>query len=494
MMRRIIGTVIVVFGMFAHSARAAQAPSQGRLEVAPTTTLGVASKSGGMAARDLVFTNGNVRLAGTLFVPPGLGPFPAVVLMHGAGPETRRPYVPDARMLVSRGIAAFIFDKRGTGESEGDWRRASLDDLMEDGLAAVALLRLQPEIAPGKVGLMGSSQGAWLAPFMAARSESVAFLVQITGSATPLANQEMWDDGNSLHALGFSDRAIETEMKALHLLFSTREWVRRGLLPLGDLWFVHYDPFLDPATAWPHVRVPALVLFGEKDKTVPTQSSIEILERLWARNGHPASRIVVFPGRGHALGGPSRNDDPVYAALVTQWIKAVTEGREPPTIPFPDHLASSPGLHWYGMGARTTPWYATASFQLPLMLMFALSFVGAAMASVLPWTKMGGCLSRWLVGVTGLHNALLLASLLWVINYLLNADATDAVPAIPHVGILLPMAWAAVALAVGQAWLWWKTRASASNRLGRLAVSLSTLASWAFVPFLAYWGVLGGRW
>jgi dienelactone hydrolase len=210
--------------------------------------------------RDLTFDSGEVSLPGTLILPPGTGPSPAVVVLHGSAPETREPYRPDADMLVQAGIAALIYDKRGTGESGGDWRTASLDDLITDGLAAVHALQQQPEIAADHVGLLGSSQGAWLAPFAAARDDSVAFFVQVTGSATPLANQEMWDDGNSLNALGFSDAAIGAEMKALHMLYSARPLIQRGILPLGDLWFIHYDPYLDPADAWAQVRVPALVL------------------------------------------------------------------------------------------------------------------------------------------------------------------------------------------------------------------------------------------
>jgi dienelactone hydrolase len=443
--------------------------------------------------RELTVTSGDVQLAGTLYLPGGAGPFPAAVIMHGSGPDTRVVYIPDAHMLARGGIASFIFDKRGTGASSGDWKHSSLDDLMADGLAAIALLQSQPEIDPAHIGIVGSSQGAWLAPFMAARSQQVAFFVQITGSATPLANQEMWDDGNSLQALGFSERAIETEMKALHLLYSSRELIRRGILPLGDEWFVYYDPTLDPMAAWADVRVPALVLFGGQDASVPTQTSLKIVKEALAKNGHPASRTVVFPQRGHALGGASRNQDATYATLVTGWIKAVANGQPVPAMPFPDAYTPTDALHWYGLGAHPTPWYASAGFQLPVILAFLFVFVLALIASLLPWLEFGGGLPRLVLGLSAAANTSLLAGLLFAIGYLLNADANSAAPAIPLGEWLFPLAWASVVLAGSLAYFWRRARSQSGNRFGRAVFTLMTLAAWGFIPFLLYWGVLGGR-
>lgn len=465
----------------------------GLLSPGLATIQGVEGAAAKFIMRELTFMNGDVQLAGTLYLPEGDGPFPAVVMMHGSGPDSRVPYIPDAEMLSEAGVAAFIFDKRGTGASGGDWQRSSLDDLMADGLAAVALLQDQPEIDPAKIGVIGSSQGAWMAPFMAARNDQVAFFIQITGSATPLANQEMWDDGNSLKARGFSDRAIETLMKAQHLIYSSRDLIRQGILPLGDLWFVYYDPALDPARAWRDVQVPALVLYGGKDATVPTQTSLNIVKEMWAQNSHPASRIVVFPDKGHALGGSSRNQDTDYSSLVTGWIKAVANGEPAPAMPYPDTYTPTDNLRWYGVGANPTPWYATASFQLIVILAFLFVFITAATVSLLPWVKLGGGLSRLMLGLAGAVNIFLLAGLLMAINYLLNADAESFSPVIPLSQWLFPLAWVSVVLALGLVYFWRKDRSQRGKRFGQGLFTFITLASWAFILFLAYWGIFGGR-
>ncbi|MBV7336770.1 alpha/beta fold hydrolase [Chloroflexi bacterium TSY] len=177
--------------------------------------------------RELSFVNGQTTLAGTLYLPNGAGPFPGVVLLHGSGPDTRVPYRSDARMFAEAGIAALIYDKRGTGESTGNWQMASLHELAADALVAARRLREQSEIQADKVGLWGVSQGGWLSPLAAPRDPQLAFIVQVTSAAMPLANQEMWGVGNELRGLGFSDGAIRTAMKGMHLFFSLRPLVHR---------------------------------------------------------------------------------------------------------------------------------------------------------------------------------------------------------------------------------------------------------------------------
>jgi hypothetical protein len=451
-----------------------------------------------ISQREVTFTNDDVTLAGTLVLPEGNGPFAAVAILHGAGPETRQPYRPDAAMLARAGIAALIYDKRGTGTSSGDWQTASLDDLIADGLAAVHFLQQQPEIAPDQVGILGSSQGAWLAPFAAARDESVAFFVQVTGAATPLANQEMWDDGNSLAALGFSERAIEAAMKAQHLLYSARPLIRRGILPLGDLWFVHYDPYLDPADAWPQVRVPALVLYGGRDPTVPGRTSLETVQGFLADGGHPSSRIAVFPDAGHALGGPSRNDDPAYRALVTSWIPSVARGEPVPEMPASVEDIPAEPLRWYGIGALHTPWYATAGVQLGLILGFLLISLLAVVLSLMPGARLRlpglRLVPRLVLGLAGAVNLVLVASLLLVINYLLNADASSASPTVPLSKVLPLLSLLSLVLALALAYVAFRAwRGRTWSGVVRVLYTLVTLAALGFVPFLAYWHLLGGR-
>ena len=89
---------------------------------------------------DLVFKDGDVTLAGTLTAPQGAGRHPAIVLLHGSGPQDRRGLLPFTSFLVRHGIALFGYDKRGVGGSTGDWKGASFDDLASDALAVTPLV------------------------------------------------------------------------------------------------------------------------------------------------------------------------------------------------------------------------------------------------------------------------------------------------------------------------------------------------------------------
>jgi hypothetical protein len=287
-------------------------------------------------------------------------------------------------------------------------------------------------------------------------------------------------------------------MKAQHLLYSARPLIRSGILPLGDLWFVHYDPTLDPADAWAQVRVPALVLYGGRDPTVPSRTSLETVQEFLADNGHSSSRIAVLPDAGHALGGPSRNNDPAYRELVTSWIHGVTRGDSvQERFDSVEDIPAEP-LRWYGIGAQPTPWYATAGVQLSLVLFFLLVSLLAVVLSLIPGARLPlpqlGIVPRLVLGLAGVVNLVLVASLLLVINYLLNADAASASPAVPLTGALPLLSILSVALALALVYLTFRAwRVGAWSGVVRALYTLVTATALSFIPFLAYWHILGGR-
>ena len=113
--------------------------------------------------RDVRFRSGEAVLAGTLTLPAGAGPHPAVVWVHGSGPTTRA-YLPDLQALfLHHGVAVLAYDKRGIGASTGVYPGASptadaIDVLARDAQAAARFLARQPGIDPRRVGLSGQSQ------------------------------------------------------------------------------------------------------------------------------------------------------------------------------------------------------------------------------------------------------------------------------------------------------------------------------------------------
>jgi hypothetical protein len=133
--------------------------------------------------------DGSIKLAGTLSLPNGKGPFPAVVLVAAAGPEGRDEeagghlvFVVLADHLLRKGVAVLRYDKRGVGDSGGDFSKATFADLVSDADAAFRWLIARPEIDRAHVGMIGHSEGGSICPAVAAREPQVAFVVAMAGS------------------------------------------------------------------------------------------------------------------------------------------------------------------------------------------------------------------------------------------------------------------------------------------------------------------------
>ena len=133
-----------------------------------------------------------VKLAGTLTIPAGSGPFPAVLLITGSGPQDRdetlfghKPFLVIADSLTRSGIAVLRMDDRGVGGSSGVLSKATEDDLADDALAGVEFLRARHDILPARIGLIGHSEGADIAARAASRSPSIAFIVMLAGTGIP---------------------------------------------------------------------------------------------------------------------------------------------------------------------------------------------------------------------------------------------------------------------------------------------------------------------
>lgn len=278
---------------------------------------------------DVVFNNGEVKLAGTLLLPEGPGPFPAVVWTHGSGSVTRdNPvYRGPAFWLAENGIASLIYDKRGAGKSTGSHARDPYDDLADDAIEGVRVLAKRKEIDPKRIGVGGISQGGWLTPYAASRSDDVRFCVALSAPGISPPDQNVFNQHNALLRAGFSEEQAAMASKILSAAYhhartgEDREEALRGLeLAKSQPWYkaaweIAYfekeplpqgpisNPFLDfvPEKVWRNVKVPVIAIWGELDSAVPAQVSKRVVrEALDEINNHHRT-LLVLPGTGHDL-------------------------------------------------------------------------------------------------------------------------------------------------------------------------------------------------
>lgn len=286
------------------------------------------------SAESVRFRNGELELAGTIFRPPAPDPLPAIVFVHGSGPQTRNSYIRwFADQFARAGFVTLIYDKRGTGESSGDpWPRTagSFADLADDAVAAVRFLRNQPGVNGARIGIWGLSQGAWIAPLAATRSSGlVRFLVLVSGGGVSPAEQELYDDEIKLRDLGFDEASIDAALAYLRLADQyvrtgrDEDWNRFAQARDGARqkpWYPHLDRFpqilprgaplwvglrtdldYDPATVLGGVHNPVLLILGEEDRLTPARETAIRVRRALASAGNHDVTIHVLPGADHAL-------------------------------------------------------------------------------------------------------------------------------------------------------------------------------------------------
>jgi dienelactone hydrolase len=275
-------------------------------------------------AEEVSFAAGDTRLAGTLLVPPTVARHPALVLLHGSGPQNRNGTLPFARFLVRQGIAILTTDKRGVGASQGDWRKASFETLADDALAAVAFLRSRPDVDAKQIGLFGVSQGGWIGPLAASRSRNVALVVSVSGPGVTPAEQmlDMIEAELRLtevpvpevqEALGLTRLALHygrtgtgwDEYAAALAHNRERSWLPYLQLPVDPQdgkWeqqrlFYHYDP----APALASLPCAVLALIGGKDSGVPAEKNRRRWQQSLGRSRHRGHSVVVLSGANHLM-------------------------------------------------------------------------------------------------------------------------------------------------------------------------------------------------
>lgn len=277
----------------------------------------------------VTFQSGDLSLAGTLYLPAAPGPHPGVVLVHGSSPGTRGIFRPFGNFFARRGVATLAYDKRGFGGSEGSLPY-TYTQLADDAAAAVAWLGRRADVDGSEVGLVGFSEGGWTAPLAASRSDSVAFLVVVSGGALTPAEQELWELRTRLEDAGFGSEAVGDAValeRALQNYYRTGRAEERILASLhraaAEPWFevafdrspddipgsledvayVH-DPTeldFDALPVLEELRIPELFVFGGADRLVPPRRSAAAIRR--TLRAEPASdfRIEVFPRADHLL-------------------------------------------------------------------------------------------------------------------------------------------------------------------------------------------------
>lgn len=294
-----------------------------------------------MQSKEITFKgHGGLELAGTLVVPAGQGPFPAVLLLSGSGPTDRDGNQPPmlatdlhkqlAEALGQAGIASLRFDKRAVARYRSDWPMQNLDELGEffswdaflgDADAAFVALGKQPGIDPARMGVLGHSEGGLYALAMAEKRPVKALVL----AAAPGRNlgdvirdqigrqvaAAPWDEAKRKSFLAANDAAIRSILDT----GKPQADMPAELAPLYNasaLKLLQVQLVWEPTEVARKVTAPALVINGEKDVQVSPKLDAEPLHQALAG----PKKLMIVPGASHNFKVPKDASDPGFAGPV----------------------------------------------------------------------------------------------------------------------------------------------------------------------------------
>jgi pimeloyl-ACP methyl ester carboxylesterase len=234
--------------------------------------------------QDVTFQSRSLHLAGTLMLPDGEGPWPAVLLIPGSGmvdrDENAKRLAIDAlgqlaRYLGDRGVATLRYDKAGVGASEGDYFQTGFFDHVDDAFSALAYLKSRAEIRPDFTFLLGHSEGALIATRMAGTGADVAGVILLAGSARPgedLMHWQLLQVVKGMHGLNkwlidlLHIDVAKSQAKQLDKIKRSTKNVYRAQLfaKINAKWMREFLAY-DPAADMPNIHVPVLAITGSKD-------------------------------------------------------------------------------------------------------------------------------------------------------------------------------------------------------------------------------------
>jgi len=293
-----------------------------------------------------------IKLVGTLTLPRTERSLPAVLLIGGSGTDDRdngfshRTFLVLADYLTRRGIATLRADKRGVWKSTGDFYTATTKDFATDALAGVAYLKTRKEINPAQIGIIGHSEGAMIAPMLAARSPDIAFIVMMAGAGVPLdkllvtqkclyaevegADKQklalLRDWYERYYAIAISEKDDALAEKKINKMYAELTDEQKRMLDWSETklndeiksvlspWWRYLLAF-DPKAFLTKVKCPVLAINGQKDLQVAPDENLRGIEQALKAGGNRHYLVKKLPGLNHPFQTAETGAESEYAQI-----------------------------------------------------------------------------------------------------------------------------------------------------------------------------------
>ncbi len=284
--------------------------------------------------RPFDFSFGENNLRGFVDVPEGTGPFATVLILHGSGDtdifsaenESTRYYDQLRDTFRAAGVATAIWDKAGSGCSTGKYSNGNpIRERAGETVAALKALKGRSEIDGARMGLWAISQGGWVAPMAAVRTQDVSFMILVSAPARDAVSQAEYQTLNALRSKGIEEGQVQTIARYLRRALavmraggSIEEFAAAAeplkqypvLQELGitmgtaaeyQAWQQSMDHHYRPDTALRELRQPVLAIYGDRDVLVDWRESAEIYKESLRFGGNKDLTVKVFRNADHNL-------------------------------------------------------------------------------------------------------------------------------------------------------------------------------------------------
>jgi dienelactone hydrolase len=261
-------------------------------------------------ASKVYFNSGEETIEGILIRPDNNKNTPAVVFQQGSGAHSFDGYETKAwgphgyyieDVLLEQGYAVLYCNKRGLGESTGNWKKNSFYGRADDAYAAVNYLKTLDFIDPQRIGVSGHSQGGWIAQIVAAQHEDIAFVIALAGPTIGVKAQTGSNDSLRYMCEGYTGdnliKRMKKDRKKKRLGYNIGKTT--GMIGSARFWYLIAD--YDNDETLKSIHCPTLFLFAEHDINVNPEQNIDHFNKVF--DNHPPANftIKIMPGGMHGF-------------------------------------------------------------------------------------------------------------------------------------------------------------------------------------------------
>ncbi len=291
-------------------------------------------------SEDISFESNGFRLNGTIWYPDNKGS-KALVIVTSSGNADRSASRAEAILFAQMGFTTFHYDKRGTGNSEGNWNIATIEELSADDVTAIKYFSGKTGIPLKNIGIKGSSQGAAKIPYILSELENLKYGIAVSCPGVTLLESDLnyWRNrnadvtGNEIDAATKSQRQVfefiagklsRTDLEKALNNEKSNSWFSNIWVPNLDEVQTDKKLLYSPIPYFETTKQPILILQGTKDEIIPA-NSYKLISDALGKAGNDNFKIVLLEGASHSMYNVGESDFPYWSKLHPDYLKTIED-------------------------------------------------------------------------------------------------------------------------------------------------------------------------